>query len=92
MTVTMDRAGRIVIPKEIRDRAGLAAGSPLTIRENSGRVEIEPEHLETELVRTKSGLLVVKPLRETPPATVESVRQSIEQLRRERDERNRKGE
>ena len=40
MTVTMDAAGRVVIPKAIRDAAGFTAGAPLEIQVRDGKVEI----------------------------------------------------
>ncbi len=39
---TIDAAGRIVIPKRIREAAGLVPGETLSIRVRDGRVEIEP--------------------------------------------------
>lgn len=38
----MDRAGRIVIPRSVRDRAHLRPGVPLDIRVRDGVVELEP--------------------------------------------------
>ena len=40
--VTIDRVGRLVIPKEIRDEAGIDAGMPLEVTCREGRIEIEP--------------------------------------------------
>jgi len=40
--VTIDLAGRVVIPKEIRDAAGIEPGMPLVISSRDGRIEIEP--------------------------------------------------
>jgi AbrB family looped-hinge helix DNA binding protein len=42
MTVTMDSAGRLVIPKQVRVDAGLLPGVPLEIRCRDGRIEIQP--------------------------------------------------
>ena len=42
ITVTIDQAGRVVIPKEIRDAAGISPGMPLIISSRDGRIEIEP--------------------------------------------------
>ena len=38
----MDSAGRVVIPKALRDRLGLEQGKVVEIRERDGRIEIEP--------------------------------------------------
>lgn len=40
--VTIDRVGRLVIPKEIRDEAGIEPGMQLHISCREGRIEIEP--------------------------------------------------
>ena len=41
-TITIDRVGRLVIPKEIRDAAGIEAGMQLQVSCREGRIEIEP--------------------------------------------------
>ena len=38
----MDAAGRLVVPKAIREAAGLVAGMPLAITVSEGRIEIAP--------------------------------------------------
>jgi AbrB family looped-hinge helix DNA binding protein len=42
ITIAIDRAGRVVIPKEIREAAGIEAGMPLEITCREGRIEIAP--------------------------------------------------
>ncbi|HZS92352.1 MAG TPA: AbrB/MazE/SpoVT family DNA-binding domain-containing protein, partial [Chloroflexota bacterium] len=42
MKTTMDAAGRLVIPREIRRQAGLQPGMPVEVRWHDGRIEIEP--------------------------------------------------
>ena len=49
MTSTIDRAGRIVIPKAIRDAARLEPGTGVRFRVVSGRVQIESVPLEVTL-------------------------------------------
>ncbi len=43
MTTTIDSAGRIVIPKAMRDQLGLAAGTQIEVALRNGKVEIEPK-------------------------------------------------
>jgi AbrB family looped-hinge helix DNA binding protein len=43
MKSIIDRAGRVVIPKAIREAAGLKPGSALTIAYRDGQVVIEPK-------------------------------------------------
>jgi AbrB family looped-hinge helix DNA binding protein len=47
---TIDAAGRIVIPKQIREAAGLKPGEPLAVRVRDGRVEIEPAPRSVKIV------------------------------------------
>jgi AbrB family looped-hinge helix DNA binding protein len=83
MKTTIDAAGRLVIPKEIRREAGLRPGMPLEVRFRDGRIEIEPEPLPVKLVR-KGRLLVAVPCREVEPLTAEMVERTREALREER--------
>lgn len=79
MTITMDRAGRLVIPREIRREAGLEPGVPLTVRWREGVVEIEPQPLPVTLAR-KGRLLVataVGPVRPLTSTTVERTRSGL---------------
>ena len=85
MISTMDKAGRIVIPKAIRSRAGIEAGMPLEIRLRSGRIEIEPAPRRVELKR-HGGFLVAEAADDLPPLTADEVRQTIEDLRAEEAE------
>lgn len=42
MTLAIDTAGRVVIPKSMRDQIGLSAGSEMEIHLKDGRLELEP--------------------------------------------------
>jgi AbrB family looped-hinge helix DNA binding protein len=83
MRITMDAAGRLVIPHQIRREAGLAPGMPLDIRLRDGRIEIEPEPLPVKLVR-RGRLLVAVPQQHIPPLRPETVERTRRMLRRER--------
>ncbi len=83
MKATMDAAGRLVIPREIRREAGLKPGMPLQVRWREGRIEIEPEPLPVKLVR-KGQLLVAVPQGEVSPMRAETVERTRRALRRER--------
>lgn len=61
MTITMDAAGRLVIPREIRREAALEPGVPLDVRWRDGVIEIEPQALAVTLKR-KGRLLVASPV------------------------------
>jgi AbrB family looped-hinge helix DNA binding protein len=84
MKTTIDSAGRLVIPKEIRRQAGLKPGVPLEIRLREGCIEIEPAHAKITL--EKRGRLVVAVAREhVPPLSADAVEQTRQKLRRERE-------
>ena len=81
MRTTMDAAGRVVIPKPLRDRAGLAAGAEIEVREREGRIEIEPAPTPMRLAGGRRGLAAV-PAHALPPLTDEIVRETLERVRR----------
>jgi AbrB family looped-hinge helix DNA binding protein len=83
MKTTIDAAGRLVIPREIRRDAGLKPGMRLEVRWENGRIEIEPEPLPVQLVR-KGRLMVAVPQRDVPTLDAETVERTRRTLRRER--------
>lgn len=82
---TIDSAGRLVIPKEIRRKAGLEPGVPLDVRWADGRIEIEPATMPMRLVR-RGRLLVAVPETDIDMLRADVVEQTREALRRERGE------
>ena len=59
MKTTIDSAGRIVIPKPVRDAARLVPGMALVVSFRDGKVEIEPEPRSVGLERRGSLLVAV---------------------------------
>jgi AbrB family looped-hinge helix DNA binding protein len=59
MKATIDRAGRLVIPRSLRDRIGLAGGGEVEIELDGAAIRIEPA-AGTEL-REVGGLLFIPP-------------------------------
>jgi AbrB family looped-hinge helix DNA binding protein len=57
MQLTVDRFGRIVLPKAIRDDLGLTAGDRLDVDEQKECVVLRPVR-DTGIVRDQEGLLV----------------------------------
>jgi len=79
MQSTIDAAGRLVIPREIRREAALEPGTPLEVRFRDGVIEIEPHPLAVKLER-KGRLLVAKPATKVPllrTAAVEATRRGL---------------
>ena len=87
-TTSIDSAGRLVIPKAIREAAGLAPGTPLLVRHCGERVEIEPAPLEVE-IEMRGRVAVAIPKRPVPRVTAEDVERVRRQLRKEREDRSR---
>jgi AbrB family looped-hinge helix DNA binding protein len=81
MKTTIDAAGRVVVPKALRQALGLKAGQPLEIRAGDGRLEIEIA--ATSMTLQKRGQAVVAvPDVELPTLTATEVRDALERIRR----------
>ncbi len=80
MTSTIDAAGRLVIPKSIREAAGLRAGTRVRLRLESDRVVMEPAPLSVTLERRGTMVVAVAPAG-TPQMTESDVARTIEDLR-----------
>lgn len=81
MRTTIDSAGRVVIPKALRDAAGLAAGAELEIEIRDGRIEIEPAATPMRVVARKGGA-VIETDAAMPVLTADAVRAVLESTRR----------
>ena len=57
METTLDRFGRIVIPKDVRDDMGLEAGAILQIEKEGEKIVLQPVHGEPKITE-KKGILV----------------------------------
>lgn len=81
MKTTIDAAGRIVVPKALREQLGLDGGRALEIREREGRLEIEPAPTPMALVQRRGGRVAL-PSRKLPKLTDDIVRDTLEKSRR----------
>lgn len=81
MRTTIDTAGRIVVPKSLRQTLGLQAGQELEIRAGDGRLEIEIAATPMNLRRRGKGVVAV-PETALPALTAEQVRETLERVRR----------
>ncbi len=57
MKTTIDRAGRLVIPRSLRDRIGLAGGGEVEIQLDGAAIRIEP--VAGTRLREDGDLLVI---------------------------------
>jgi AbrB family looped-hinge helix DNA binding protein len=81
MKAAIDSAGRVVVPKAIRDELRLLPGSELTIRIRDGALVLEPEPTQVALVR-RGRVVVAKPKEPLPKMTQDDVRDVLERARR----------
>ena len=81
MKTTIDAAGRIVVPKAVREALGLGAGQELEITARDGRIEIDVPSVGMWL-EDRGGLPVAVPDEPLPTLTAAQVRQVLEQTRR----------
>jgi AbrB family looped-hinge helix DNA binding protein len=83
MKTTIDHAGRLVIPKDIRRESGIKPGMPLEVRWEKGAIAITPVPLAVKLER-KGRLLVAVPTKDSPHLSTDTVERTRKALRKER--------
>lgn len=81
MVTTIDSAGRIVVPKRLREELGFKPGQQLELSAIDGHLEIEHPVTPMRLER-RGGRLVAVTDRKMPTLTAEMVRETLEQVRR----------
>jgi AbrB family looped-hinge helix DNA binding protein len=81
MRTAIDKAGRLVVPKSLRDELGLEPGQEIELTARDGRLEgeIPPTPMRLE---EREGAVVAVAEREMPPLTAEQVRETLERSRR----------
>lgn len=77
----MDSAGRIVIPKAMRQALGFRPGEPLELRAGNGRLEVEIAPTAVRLQKRGKCVVAVPDL-PLPVLTAAEVRDEIERGRR----------
>ncbi len=83
MRATIDRAGRIVVPKRLREELGLSSGMELELEGVDGRLEIRIPSAE---IRLEDGLRGPRFVSDDPlaPLTVEAIADVLEAVRERR--------
>jgi AbrB family looped-hinge helix DNA binding protein len=81
MKVVLDTAGRLVVPKPLRQALGLEPGQVLEIQAADGRLEIEIVPTSMRLKKRGKGVVAV-PDAGLPSLTAEQVRDTLERIRR----------
>jgi len=83
-TVTIDKAGRVVIPKEVRDELRLEAGDTLALESEEEHVTLRPARGGTSL-RKERGVWV---FHGGKPLFLDEANQLLRDAREQRDRKN----
>ena len=78
--VTLDRAGRVVLPKALRDGLGLSSGDTLDLTVKGDEVTLRPRRGATPLQKER-GVWV---LRTGKPLTADETRETLRNIRAQR--------
>ena len=81
--VTIDKAGRLVLPKRMRDALHLKPGSTLEVEQEGNAITLRPAQTKATL-RRKNGFWVFDT---GGQITTEMVNQTLAEIRKERDRR-----
>ncbi|MFV2064961.1 MAG: AbrB/MazE/SpoVT family DNA-binding domain-containing protein [Chloroflexota bacterium] len=81
MRTTIDVAGRIVVPKALRDELGLTGGQELEIAARDGRLEVDVPPVPMRL-EERDGVPSAVPDDPLPTLTASQVRETLERTRR----------
>ena len=80
MNTTIDKAGRLVVPKSVREASGLRPGTRVRFRVRTGRIEIEPVPLDVSL-EPRASVVVAVPREGRPVLTAAEVERTTGDLR-----------
>ncbi len=80
MITSMDSAGRVVLPKAARERAGLRPGAELEVRVIDGRIELEPARARVTIEK-QGAFWVAVPAEGVPVLTQEDVDATVDAIR-----------
>ena len=80
--LTMDKAGRVVLPKPLRDELQLSAGDALRVESSGNHIVLSPLREAAEM-RQREGIWV---FRVGEPVSTASVNETIHRIRKERDQ------
>ena len=78
MHVSIDKAGRVVIPKPVRDELGFSPDTPLEAEVVDGRLELSAPHEPAKIVEGPYGPVVAAT---GTPITDEEIRRTLEAVR-----------
>jgi len=79
--LTLDKAGRVVIPKKLRDKLHMSAGDAFELKNTDDQIVLKPIRDEAPTMFKKDGMWVIKTGK---PLAIEDVNAVIESVREER--------
>ena len=82
MRTTIDKAGRIVVPKAMREELGLEGGQEVEITAADGEIVISPVSVPKRVVVGDDGWAIIVADGPMSPLTDEIVRATLESIRR----------
>ena len=82
--LTLDKAGRVVLPKPVRDELQVGPGDTLEVESSEGQILLRPVRGNTPL-RKKNGIWV---FRTGAPLSAASVTATLREIRGDRDRKN----
>ena len=79
-TISLDKAGRVVLPKDLRDNLRLEAGDELTVEETAEHIVLRPVRTQATLKKERGvwvyqGQRGAQPSNESLPDLVDAVRE-----------------
>ena len=79
--LTLDKAGRIVLPKPVRDELSLSPGDTLELESSEGGITLHPVR-PAPLLQKERGVWVYRTGEKLPTSMVED---TVKRIRKERD-------
>jgi len=81
MRTTMDAAGRVVIPKSLREAIGLGDGGEIEIQLVDGALRVAPPTVRKR-IEDRDGRATIVPEQDLPPLPDRVVRDVLDAIRR----------
>jgi AbrB family looped-hinge helix DNA binding protein len=86
MKITIDEAGRLVLPKPVREALNLEGGAELEVRVAGDHIEIEAVPADVSIVKEGGFLVAVPKQARQQKLSVEEVERIRQQILNEREE------
>jgi len=80
---TVDSKGRIVLPKEVRERLSITPGTEVDIREEDGKAVVEPEDNPEQIIERMERLVTESSSEQGEPMPLEDGANPIAEKHRE---------